>query len=270
MKWDWEVAGMHNMLCCIYHHTQFASVPNLDALETLARLADFYGSSPAVSESLDGLLLRNQDLFENMAEPIMSIRFLAVACKLRNKTLYKESMTLIAGRWTPGSPTSELLATEPKIRRRAVVANAGILVKISEAQNVLLQYSARANVHRQWPGTYEDEVQVKDFVVEERTQHYNLDYGPPNHPEYFRLIHEDDFQITGYHTKDRNIDKGAWDRLSMETAEEVRLIVGPLLENNLKLSKGMEGAGQGVYKDCFLCAEIEDEDLPWNPLEIDF
>lgn len=42
------------------------------------------------------------------------------------------------------------------------------------------------------------------------------------------------------------------------------------MKNNLVLdAKGVQ-AGQGKYKDYFLCLEISDEDLPWNTEETDW
>ncbi len=43
-----------------------------------------------------------------------------------------------------------------------------------------------------------------------------------------------------------------------------------LLENNLVLDQSGYNAGEGPYALSFLCANIADEDMPWNSEEIDF
>jgi hypothetical protein len=43
-----------------------------------------------------------------------------------------------------------------------------------------------------------------------------------------------------------------------------------LLENNLVLDQSGYNAGEGTYSLSFLCANIADEDMPWNSDEIDF
>lgn len=42
-----------------------------------------------------------------------------------------------------------------------------------------------------------------------------------------------------------------------------------LLKSKLVLDKGHQ-AGVGDCEDCFLCAEVEDEDLPWDVDENDW
>lgn len=41
-------------------------------------------------------------------------------------------------------------------------------------------------------------------------------------------------------------------------------LLKPLVKNNLCLDRSGEVSGQGSYAQYFLCADISDEDLPWN------
>ncbi|KAG4428677.1 hypothetical protein IFR05_015842 [Cadophora sp. M221] len=43
-------------------------------------------------------------------------------------------------------------------------------------------------------------------------------------------------------------------------------ILIPLFRNNLSLSTAAV-SGEGAYIDCFLCVDVDDEDLPWDVLE---
>jgi hypothetical protein len=42
-----------------------------------------------------------------------------------------------------------------------------------------------------------------------------------------------------------------------------------LMKNNLSLNKAGFGAGEGVHQAYFLCITIDDEDTPWDVVEID-
>ena len=46
--------------------------------------------------------------------------------------------------------------------------------------------------------------------------------------------------------------------------------VAKLLQSNLVLDRTGFGAGEGPYEDVFLCAELEDEDMPWDDAEFDW
>lgn len=41
-------------------------------------------------------------------------------------------------------------------------------------------------------------------------------------------------------------------------------ILEPILENNLVLGMQSARVGEGALKDTFLCADVFDEDLPWD------
>lgn len=46
--------------------------------------------------------------------------------------------------------------------------------------------------------------------------------------------------------------------------------VAKLLQSNLVLDRTGFGSGEGPYEDVFLCAELEDEDMPWDDAEFDW
>jgi hypothetical protein len=41
-------------------------------------------------------------------------------------------------------------------------------------------------------------------------------------------------------------------------------MLSPVLQNNLVLERSKDGAGQGKFENCFSCAEVPDEDFPWD------
>jgi hypothetical protein len=52
--------------------------------------------------------------------------------------------------------------------------------------------------------------------------------------------------------------------------DETLAPVATLLQSNLVLDRTGFGAGEGPYKNTFLCAELEDEDMPWDAAEFDW
>ena len=81
-------------------------------------------------------------------------------------------------------------------------------------------------------------------------QVYLTDRLPLSLPKFFRNIVNNDITIDG---------------MSVDP-----LYLSDLLRNNLVLDQAGRVAGEGDEKDCFLCAKIEDEDLPWDPEEHDW
>lgn len=49
-----------------------------------------------------------------------------------------------------------------------------------------------------------------------------------------------------------------------EESNTFRSHASALLGSNLVLERGIDGAGKGKCKNYFLCAKVEDEDLPWQ------
>lgn len=52
--------------------------------------------------------------------------------------------------------------------------------------------------------------------------------------------------------------------------EDLREVLEPLMTNKLRLDKSDVQAGEGKYRDFFLCADVDDIDLPWDPDEHDW
>ena len=55
-----------------------------------------------------------------------------------------------------------------------------------------------------------------------------------------------------------------------EDVNETFAPVAKLLQSNLVLDRTRFGAGEGPYHDTYLCAELEDEDMPWDATEFDW
>jgi hypothetical protein len=52
--------------------------------------------------------------------------------------------------------------------------------------------------------------------------------------------------------------------------KEAKHAVEALMENQLEFDKSGVQSGKGRFKEYFLCSQIEDETLPWDPEEVDW
>jgi hypothetical protein len=57
---------------------------------------------------------------------------------------------------------------------------------------------------------------------------------------------------------------------NLSAYKTLRESVAPLVKNNLAFAGSGNSSGETLYNDSFLCAEIEDEDLPWDITEFDW
>ncbi|KAF7896389.1 hypothetical protein EAF00_006403 [Botryotinia globosa] len=217
----WYIAVKH-VTDCMYGKS--FTLASFDDIKFLAKVADFYGALPVVSRSLDTVFFRSPEFIERIPDHAGSL--LKIAYQLRNRTLYKECMIHVAGRWKINPCISE---DDMDLRIRVLVAYGSICDKLVTANHELIKSIAK------FPQNSRIHPQLRDFA---------LSY--PSLATYYRHFLDESF--------------------SNATNE----ILTKLLTSNLILDPSKLGAGQGKFKDYFLCAEITDKDLPWDEEEEDW
>ncbi|KAG0649953.1 hypothetical protein D0Z07_3582 [Hyphodiscus hymeniophilus] len=247
---DWEVRCFEYMLRCIY--SQPFKFTTILELGTLAKLAEFYIAAPAVSVALDGALVRSLASIEPLIDQAGFC--LDMAYKLRNEFLYKESMVYVAGDWWGNW---DKCSYDDELRRCITIANAGIMFHLDQVNR---EFSCISTSN---PDTDPQNSNYIDYAISQRIQHHTKEWRERREckktlASLYAAIWDDPFEFAPV---DRTNTKSA--------RERVRQILRPLLKNNLALDKNAR-AGQGVYSDCFLSAEVADEDLPWDPKETDW
>ena len=82
-------------------------------------------------------------------------------------------------------------------------------------------------------------------------------------------IYEDPEDCAGFYKRffDR---REQMSRSHYDDVDETLAPVAKLLQSNLALDRTGFGAGEGPYQNTYLCAELEDEYMPWDATEFDW
>ncbi|CCD49672.1 hypothetical protein H4I96_05279 [Botrytis cinerea] len=219
---NWYIAVKH-MTDCMYGKS--FTLDSFHDIDYLAKVADFYGALPVVSRTLDAVFFRSPKFVEQIPDNAGSL--LKIAYKLRNRTLYKECMIHVAGRWKSDPCISE---DDMDLRIRVLVAYGGVCDNLvtanHELMRLIVEFRAEHKIHSDLR-----------FI----TMHYSSSLAV-----YYRMIYENHYNA------------------------EIDQTIAKVLSSHLILDPSKLGAGQGKYKDYFLCAEIRDKELPWDEEEDDW
>lgn len=228
------------LLCAMYNRPW--TITRVEEIERLTRIADFYRALPILSASLTTALLKSP-LFEKRPVSVPNQRAFAddavlallLAKKLRNTTKFREAFIHVVGFFDRNMAPA--WAEHPDLER-LVVSEAGslnykvmtVLQHLVMAPDLLLE-TRRANIHP------------------------DVDLNPIHDVEFFRRLAD--------YIKNR-ISK---------PPDVIRLLslLSGLLESNLVLDHRTDQVfGVTIYDSHFLCAEIADQDLPWDANEFEF
>ncbi|KAH6711270.1 hypothetical protein BKA61DRAFT_577729 [Leptodontidium sp. MPI-SDFR-AT-0119] len=267
-----EIAMFNTMMCAIYLKPY--TIESCADLLVLTRLADFYCTLSIVSRTLNIAFHTSPTLINQI--PQSRCEVFAAAAKLRNELLFREALVWIVGPW--GKPTYKNLR-DPKLKKVAHRAWTEVCAKIAEVHHLLMIAIASEALGNL--------IQLEDVEVNKAmniatraiTRRFKVAV-----PRYFRKL---DLALR----KDPNI-------YSQEP--ELHKLIKQLRMSKLNLNKGIFEPGKQILvvqdnngpddydeeensdsdydedfenpgmEDHFLCAEIEDEDLPWDINETDF
>jgi hypothetical protein len=200
-------------------------------LDFLTEFADYYRCLPVVSNSLYAVLLQDPDFVKTI--PDNAAKIIPLAIKLRNLALYNDCIIHLLGPWR--QPRFTLLE-DNELKKLASNAYAKLALQISQADAKIRLYIHRA------PGTCRE--------IRDRVEATSMGIG-----------FEESFCQPLYYRNLYNCE--SFGQILYET-------IAPLLKNNLMLERRGPSTGDNLYDDFFLCAAIEDEDLPWDITEFDW
>ncbi|KAF7930993.1 uncharacterized protein EAE97_009202 [Botrytis byssoidea] len=218
----WYIAFKH-MTDCMYGKS--FTLASFDDINFLAKVADFYGALPVVSRSLDTVFFRSPEFIEQIPDHAGSL--LKIAYQFRNRTLYKECMIYVAGRWKSDPCITE---DDMDLRIRVLAAYGSVCDKLVTANHALINLVA-------------DQYLDKKIHEELRCMAENYCWSLA---AYYREFYDK------HYTPD--IDR----------------VLTKVLTSSLILDPSKLGAGQGKFRDFFVCAEIADKELPWDGEEEDW
>lgn len=212
----------------------------------MVTLGDYYCLLPSLSRSLDSALLKSPEFCQQIHEhPCELLEF---ATKLRSALLFREALIYAVGPYN--SPKYEqhgaLKTREIKLIARAT--HGDISARVSEINGCLIRWLRCCN-----PANPETRQKLVHSII---TQPLKL-WNPTEFAGVWRI------EKTSFPEYFRQLSQRKADLRIESNLEEI-------LKNNLVLGRNEIVAGTGAFKDYFLCASIEDEDLPWDLTEIDW
>lgn len=224
-------------------------------LETLVDLADFYCALPIVSATITTPLLGSpifsahneyQDNVWEIQAPVM----LVMAKKLRHPVLFREAFVHVVSNWQGNVLGEYYVFNKESDARSPFPDDKDLLRLVYQGYSQVCSKLLKVNQQALRVLTVKDRCFEK--VVRDMGEEINSDTNPTTEASYFRRLMD--------YLKAAEGD--AADSHLMKTLED-------LLQNNLVLDRSGFGAGQGPFEG-FLCAEISDEEMPWDPSEIDW
>ncbi|KAE8448673.1 hypothetical protein EG329_009099 [Mollisiaceae sp. DMI_Dod_QoI] len=234
--------AFEKLLCAFYNRDY--TVESTDELKAMTAIADYYCALPILSKTLKGALLgspifdlNNNDRRSPFKENSYDLIF--TAQKLRHAELFRECFVHIVGTWVDGPvPKDSLnrLKHDPELLSLISASHIDLCRALLELnQEILLMIVEREE---------EDILSVDNGPNRMRR--------PTRNAAYYRALE------TQFELKDFSDD-----------CPMLWRAFGNLFKNNLIFDRSGLGAGEGPYQ-YFLCASIKDEDLPWDPKEVDF
>jgi hypothetical protein len=224
------------------------SIDSILELTDLTDMADYYRMLPIVSHTLSNALLDSQEFIKQInTNPCVVFK---AAAKLRHKVLFREALVWVVADWKFPAFKEDGELLNPRLRQVARCVYGEIATMVSRSTSKIMDGFLAAGC-TEWLESF-----GKGVIDPQKEEHWDAcdlylsDRPALSLPKFFQnIVYNDDLPY------DVSIDP---------------LYLSDLLRNNLVLDQAGRVAGEGDEKDCFLCAKIEDEDLPWDPEEHDW
>lgn len=191
-------------------------------------MADYYLALPILSYSLNGALFNSDSLIDELEES--GPRILPTAAKLRNSLLFRECLVLATSLSNEKKISSSI--EDPKLLKVVLNAYRRVASKVLELQHSITSAAVYSRLGCQ-DTSLSDAI---DIASEETYDRYREEVALPH---YFRTLWK----------------VGLFEDLDDQFKE--------ILRNKLVLVRIVPDE-EGLYSGQFLCAEIDDEDLPWD------
>ncbi|KAH7355137.1 hypothetical protein BKA65DRAFT_581836, partial [Rhexocercosporidium sp. MPI-PUGE-AT-0058] len=233
-----EEACFRYLLCAMYN--QPYKFRFFEEIKVLTRIADFYCALPIVSGTLTSALMKSR-IFEadalSFSDACGDLELIIVAKKLRNAELFRGCFVHEVGKYQyKVNPET----SDPEIQALILREYNGICQKIMRAQRSSLQI----------------------LVTQEMANALWSDTEPTLSAQFFRTLK---CQVDVYATRFRGVPCARDPYL-----EELKEALQDLMVNNLRLDHSGFGSGENGDDNYFLCANIEDDEMPWDVDEIDW
>ncbi|TVY51276.1 hypothetical protein LCER1_G005999 [Lachnellula cervina] len=227
-----ECLAFHNLMRAF--HSEPLCLYSIEQLDRATQLADYYRSLPVLSGALSARLLDSPALTSGIA--VDPFRLLQIATKLHNSVLFRECVIHLLNPFhNPSYKETDMWDDQDHtgLKKLLDFVYSSIWAQIAKIEHALL--TAEAYTQAAYASAAKTAGNSCKTVDDSANSVVNL-------PEYYRQLYE-----------------------CRQLPKPLKNLIKPLLKNNLKLDSRESQAGEsGAYKNYFLCASIEDEDLPWD------
>jgi hypothetical protein len=199
----------------------------------VTKLSDFYRMLPVISNALHGVFYGNHALVSTIAEN--SVAMLEASHKLRNKVLFRECYVHVMN---PASQPKYLSMPNGDLKNLCIAGQQKLHALLNELQVEILLLEMKDSGNNGFlAGTSRAKKSPHSFMM--TGQKIAL-------PHYYKHLLQ--YALPG----------------EPSTGHRIRALFQALLQNKLVLDRSGEKAGDGIYKDSFLCFELTDQELPWD------
>ncbi|CAL3972274.1 unnamed protein product [Diplocarpon coronariae] len=224
--------AFEKLLCAIYRREY--TIAGLGELSDMTRLAEWYGCLPTFSASLYTALWHSGQLVAEIPSNCNSA--LLLAQKLRHPLLFREALVHVVGQWEGYS--SRFLDGHYSLVCAATLAYTRVCERLLATNQELFLAINRDGQVRQELCAATSDIQREQL--------------PTQNAHFYRHLHDQ------------------WEGRPGDGLASVMPSLQSLLENKLMLERGRVRAGEADYQHRFLCAAIDDCELPWDPEEEDW
>jgi len=249
-----EMARSYDSLFRIIYHAPIVGYQTDSECECLLEVADLYCSRSVVATQIEHKLLSSPDIAQALAH--RSLEFLNLAVKVRSRKLFKDSFIHLVGRWAAYREVRDLdlpegvtrLAEDEYNRIGGVIA-----VATNELQRLTVdsdEYSlAYRVIHRI----------LRSSAKREDTREAVM-YRQLSSPATWVMDREEEEIQAGLDARFPE-RAGGLQAFLARIPERLQSIVAPILKNNLVL-------GKGLNFQHLTCAELRDDQYPWDNKEL--
>ncbi|RDW69603.1 hypothetical protein BP6252_08623 [Coleophoma cylindrospora] len=252
---DLDLPAFRKLLCAMYHRPY--RLESFQMLEVLVDLADFYCALPIVSATLTAALLgtpifQSPDVSMTGSYNVWEIQgpvMLVLAKKLRHALLFREAFVHVVSNWQGNVHGEHYVYDKESNATSPFPDDKELLRLVYQGYSQVCSKLLKVNQHLFKLIVEDDNFET---IIRDMGEDIRSDTNPTTEASYFRCLKD-------------NLK-------ALEPDSDyppLRKALDDLLQKNLLLDRSSFGAGQGPYEG-FLCAEISDEEMPWDPSEIDW
>jgi hypothetical protein len=227
---DAEEMAFRKFLCAL--HGKAYTIISTRELSDITRLAEFYCALPMVSRSLYAALPVSPDFIREL--PSNSSEILVLAQKLRHPTLFRDALIHVVSRWKQKDQDSRnMLNNDQKLCKVVDIVYNRLSMQILGALHLIMAASTRNGELRK--------------IFMERFGYLNDSLPPTGSASFYRSLYNRLPALSG-----------------CDSTSVAKAALKGILQNELVLGRSNSEAGIGLYSQRFLCASIEDSELPWD------